>query len=133
LDKVIIINGLKRNLKISAPDSRLAVVQAYEHVTRSFYKFLPFMVPCLNSVHLFPDSVLQAYTFLFSFQLLLKKIKYLRKKFEKCAHRLRHSYPSVRSHATNREALNGLSLNFIFENFKQCSLHIPDLIKTTQI
>jgi hypothetical protein len=55
LDKVIIIYGLKRNLKTSAPDSPL-VEQAYGHVTRS-YKFLSFMVPCLNSVHLFPDTV----------------------------------------------------------------------------
>lgn len=56
LGKVIIIYGLKRNLKTSAPDSPLAVEQAYGHVTRS-YKFLPFVVPCLNSVHLFPDTV----------------------------------------------------------------------------
>jgi len=63
LDKVIIIYGPKRNLKISAPDSPLAVEQAYGHIPRSFYKFPPLMVPCLNSVHLFPDSVLQAYSF----------------------------------------------------------------------
>jgi len=95
LDKVIIIYGLKRNLKISAPDSPLAVEQAYGHVTWSFYKFLPFMVPCLNSVHLFPDSVLQAYTFLLSFQLLFKKIKNMYEKNFK----MRPLTSSVRSHA----------------------------------
>jgi hypothetical protein len=57
LDKVIIIYGLKRNLKISAPDSPLAVEHAFGHVTRSIYKFLPFMVQCINSVHLFSDTV----------------------------------------------------------------------------